>query len=103
MKGNRRRLHETPPEFQKAKEAQAARLAWEQQACGYRICKSEEEAKREKIRNSKMPAHRLPRGKRRLLYVGQGVPVYEDEADYRRRVWNRAHRRAHKTTEPPKG
>lgn len=62
----------------------------------------EREQRREQIRNMKMPAHPKPKGKMRVLYHAQGHPVYEDIAEYRKRVWNRAHRRAHKTTEPPK-
>lgn len=99
--GKRRTLHQPIPELKEAAEAKLPKPwepCWAQREREERLA-----AKRERDRNRKMPAHQSARGKRRLLYIGQGVPVYEDEADYRRRVWNRAHRRAHKTTEPPKG
>ena len=102
MKGRgKKHLHETPAEFTEAAEARAAiearrgPHAWRDEW--------EREQRREQIRNMQMPSHPKPKGKRRLLYHAQGRPVYEDVAEYRKRIWNRAHRRAHKTTVPPKG
>lgn len=95
MKGKRSKLHETPPEFQKAREAQAARLAWEQRACGCRIRKLEEEARREALRNMKMPAH-LPPCPARIVGYEKGRPIYESRAEVQQRRIRLAHRRAHK-------
>ena len=102
MKGRgKKRLHETPAEFAEAAEARAFRESRRQGAIDWD--EWEREQRREQIRNMKMPSHPKPNGKRRLLYHAQGHPVYEDVAEYRKRIWNRAHRRAHKTTVPPKG
>lgn len=102
MKGRgKKHLHETPAEFAEAAEARAFRESRKSHAESWR--EWEREQRREQIRNMQMPSHPKPKGKRRLLYHAQGKPVYEDVAEYRKRIWNRAHRRAHKTTVPPKG
>lgn len=102
MKGRRKKqLHHTPAEFAEAAQARAFRESRRQGAIDWD--EWEREQRREQIRNMKMPSHPKPKGKLRVLYHAQGHPMYEDIAEFRKRVWNRAHRRAHKTTEPPKG
>ena len=92
---HKKHLHQPPAEFARA---EVVRDSWywkeRQERC---------ERKNKRDRELMMPSHPKPGGKMRVLYHAQGHPVYEDIAEYRKRAWNRAHRRAHKTTEPPKG
>ena len=106
MKGRgKKHLHETPVEFAEAYDRKRFinRINGHSEDAILYETEQEVSYRRKEIRNMKMPAHPKPKGKRRLLYHAQGHPVYEDVAEYRKRIWNRAHRRAHKTTVPPKG
>ncbi len=95
MKGKRKhRLHITPPEFAEAERYKEEQKLWQPERKPWEI--AEDEARRERIRNMKMPAHRPKCIAKILYYDMRGRPVYESAEETRERIWRRAHRRAHK-------